>query len=151
MRAAELKGFAALADLSDAEREELADLLQAREVAPGETLFAEGDDADALVLVSGGALELSSRRTRARWTAGGGSVIGGLSLFAVGVREVSAVGSGRAEVRLLPRAEFLRLAEDSPRTACRIAIAVASELAAQARLALDALADASVDRARSGE
>jgi CRP-like cAMP-binding protein len=151
VNAAVLKGFSAFADLSDAEREEVCDLLESRGLAPGETLFAEGDDADSLVLVTAGALELSSRRTGASWVAGSGSVIGALSLFAVGLREAKAVGAERTQVRLLSRAEFLRLAEDSPRTACRIATAIAAELAAQTRLALDALGADAVDLARPGE
>jgi CRP-like cAMP-binding protein len=143
-----LKAFAPFAELSEAEREEIGELLEARHLSPGETLFAEGDDADALVLVVDGSLELSSRRTREKITVGSGAVIGGLSLLAVGPRETTALGAGRAEVRLLRRAEFLRLAEDNPRAACRIATALAADAAAAARQALEAL---SVDPVGAGE
>jgi CRP-like cAMP-binding protein len=148
---ASLKAFAPLADLSDAERDELAELLEERELSPGETLFAEGDDADAMVLVQEGSVRISSERTSLTASLGSGSVIGALSLFAVGARETTAVGDERAQVRLLRRAEFLRLAEDSPRIACRIASALVAELAGQARAALGSLAAASVDPVGAGE
>jgi CRP-like cAMP-binding protein len=152
MSAAALKGFATFAELSEAERQEVAELLEPRELSPGETLFAEGDEADALVLVVNGSLRLASRRAREEATVGGGSQLGGYSLFAVSTRQTSAVGAERARVLLLRRHDFLRLAEDSPRTACRIATALGAELAAQARAALDALAPAaSVDPAAAGE
>jgi hypothetical protein len=48
-------------------------------------------------------------------------------------------------VLLLRREEFLRLAEDSPRPACRVATALAAELALQTRQGLAAIAPASVD------
>lgn len=151
MRGAGLKAFAPFADLSEGERAEIAELLEERTLAPGETLFVEGDDADALVLVSEGSLELASRRMREPASLGPGAVLGGLALFAVGAREASAVGAERAEVLLLRREDFLRLAEDSPRTACRIAMALSAELAGHLRSTLAALPVASVDRPESAE
>ena len=147
-----LKRFAPFAELSDAECEDLAELLEPRALSPGETLFAEGDDADALVLVTEGSLELSSRRASGSWEAHAGSVVGGLSLLAVGARETAAAaGSRPVAVRLLRRAEFLRLAEDNPRAACRIACSIAAEVAGRARLALSDLGARSVDPERAGE
>lgn len=151
MSADALKGFAPFADLSDAERAEVADLLEVRSLAPGETLFSEGDDADSLVLVASGALELECRRARESGRVGPGAALGGLALFAVGVREASAVGGEPSEVLLLRRGEFLRLAEDSPRTACRLAMALLAELAAAARSALAVLPRPSVDPFRPAE
>lgn len=151
MNADALKGFAPFADLSDAERAEVADLLEARSLAPGETLFSEGDDADALVLVTAGVLEVDGRRTRESARLGPGAVLGGLALFAVGAREASAVGGERSEVLLLRREDFLRLAEDSPRTACRVAMALSADLAAALRNALDEWPAPSVDPIRPGE
>lgn len=147
-----LKRFAPFAELSEAECEELADLLEERRLAPGETLFAEGDDADALVLVVEGTLELSSRRLPGTWEVPAGGVLGGLSLFAVGARESGAVGGRpRAEVWLLRRGGFLRLVEDNPRAACRIATAIAAEVAGRARHALPDLGASLVDPRSAGE
>src|SRR5690606_34904557 len=100
---ADLKAFVPFADLSEDERAEVAELLEERSLSPGETLFIEGEEADALVLVAEGTLQVESRRTRESARLGPGSVLGGLALFTVGARETSAAGAGRAEVLLLRR------------------------------------------------
>lgn len=142
----ELKRFALFADLADAERDELASLLEERDVSPGETLFEEGDEADALLLVLSGRIELTSRGRAAPLSIVAGGSIGGLALFAVGSRAVAATGAEPSELRLLRREEFLRFAEDHPRAAFRIAAALASDIAQHARAAL-----ASVDPSGAGE
>ena len=138
----DLKSFALFGDLGDVEREELAALLEERDLSTGETLFEEGDDADALVLVVRGCVELASRRSGEKVNAGPGDTIGALALFAVGTRETTAVGAEASDLRLLRREDFLRFAEDHPRPAFRIAAAVAGEVAQHARAAL--AGDASV-------
>lgn len=147
----ELKAFGPFADLSETERGEIVELLELRRLSPGETLFVEGDDADSLVLVHEGTLQLESRRSRDSATFGPGAVLGGMALFAIGARETSAAGMDRAEVLLLRRENFLRLAEDSPRTACRIAMALSADLAAMVRGVLSAAPLPSVDPNRAGE
>ncbi|HSJ99343.1 MAG TPA: cyclic nucleotide-binding domain-containing protein [Myxococcota bacterium] len=151
MSADALKGFVPFADLSEGERAEIAELLEERSLSPGETLFVEGDDADALVLVTEGTVQVESRRTRESANLGPGTVLGGLALFAVGARETSAAGAERAEVLLLRREDFLRLAEDSPRTAWRVAMALSAELAAALRGALGSLPAVSVDPIQPAE
>jgi len=134
--AAELKRFALFADLGEGEREELAALLEERDLSPGETLFEEGDDADALLLVLEGRVELRSRRRSDTLSIGAGEVVGGLALFAVGARAVSAVGGEASALRVLRREDFLRFAEDQPRAAFRIAAALVADVAQHARAAL---------------
>jgi CRP-like cAMP-binding protein len=146
-----LKAFAPFADLSEAERTELGDLLEERHLSPDETLFVEGDDAEAVVLIVDGALRISSARTPESASFGGGTVLGGFALFTVGTRETTAVAAERSRILQLRREEFLRLAEDSPRTAYRVATALAAELAAQTRQGIGALAAGSVDPAPAGE
>lgn len=146
-----LKQFAPFAELSDGERAEVADLLEPRSLSPGETLFAAGDDAEAMVLVVDGALTVSSPRVTDPAQVGAGTVLGGLALFAVGARESSVEGAERSQVLLLRREDFLRLAEDSPRTACRVAMALSAELATHVRDALGQLPAGSVDPALGGE
>lgn len=146
-----LKAFSAFADLSEDEREEIAELLESRSLSRGETLFVEGDDADALVLVTGGSVRVESRRVPGPASLGAGAVLGGMALFAVGARETSASSDERAELLLLRREDFLRLAEDSPRTAGRVAMALAAEMAALVRTALGSLPVGSVDPANAGE
>jgi len=144
--ASELKRFALFADLVDAERDELASLLEEREASAGETLFDEGDEADALLLVLEGRLELKSRCRTETLSVGAGETIGGLSLFAVGTRGVAAVGAEESALRVLRREDFLRFAEDHPRAAFRIAAALASDVAQHARATLP-----SVDPSEAGE
>jgi len=143
VNAAELKSFALFSDLGDAEREELAGLLEERDLSVGETLFVEGEESDALVLVLRGSVEIASRRSIEKIAVGAGGTIGVLALFAVGARETSAVGVDASDLLLLRREEFLRFAEDHPRAAFRIAAAVAAEVAQHARAALSG-GDASV-------
>jgi CRP-like cAMP-binding protein len=144
--ASELKRFALFADLGDSEREELAALLEERELSPGEMLFEAGDEADSLLLVLSGSVEVTSSRRKSRIALGSGETIGGLALFAVGNRGVAAVGSERTEVRVLRREDFLRFAEDQPRAAFRIAAALVAAVAEHARAAVQ-----SVDPSGAGE
>jgi CRP-like cAMP-binding protein len=114
----------------------MAALLEERDLSIGETLFEQGDEADALVLVVRGSVELASRRTTEKVAVGPGATIGVLALLAVGTRETSVVGSDASDLLLLSREKFLRFAEDHPRVAFRIAAAVAAEVAQHARAAL---------------
>ena len=144
--AADLKRFGLFADLGDAERDELAELLEERDVSAGETLFDAGDEADALLLVVRGRIELARSGRAEKLVVGPGESIGGLALFAVGARGVSAVGLDASELWLLRREDFLRFAEDQPRAAFRIAAALASDVAQHVRGAIG-----SVDPAGRGE
>lgn len=150
MSAAQLKAFSLFADLGDAEREDLAELLEERELSARETLFGEGDEADALVLVLSGCVEIESPRSGERLSIGPGGAIGALALFSVGLREGDAVGVAESDLRLLRREDFLRFAEDHPRAAFRIAAAVAAEVAQHARAALSQRS-VSVDPSRPAE
>lgn len=136
MNAIELKAFALFGDLGDSEREELAALLEERDLSIGETLFEQGDEADALVLVVRGSVDVASRRSGEHVALGAGAMIGALALFAVGTRETTIVGADASDLLLLRREEFLRFAEDHPRAAFRIAAAVAAEVAQHARAAV---------------
>ena len=136
MSATDLKAFALFSDLGDGEREELAALVEERDLSTGEILFEQGDEADALVLVVRGSVDVSSRRSRERVALGAGAMIGALALFAVGTRETTVVGADASDLLLLRREEFLRFAEDHPRAAFRIAAAVAAEVAQHARASL---------------
>ena len=119
MNATELKAFALFSDLGDGERDELAALVEERDLSVGETLFEQGDEADALVLVVRGSVDVSSRRSAERVALGAGAMIGALALFSVGTRETTVVGADASDLLLLRREEFLRFAEDHPRAAFR--------------------------------
>ena len=58
MSEADLKGFALLSDLTDADREAVAELLEPIELVPGRQCFREGQEAEGLLLVDEGELAI---------------------------------------------------------------------------------------------
>jgi len=135
--APDLKRFALLAELGDEERDLVADLLERVDLDEGEQLFAEGQEADGLVLVERGSLELTSGRAGPLGRASAGDVLGTISLVAVGPREATAVAREEARLWLLSRESFRRLAYDAPRAACRILEAALADFAGAVREELD--------------
>jgi CRP-like cAMP-binding protein len=139
----DLKAFALLAELTEDERETVTELLERRiELDPGEQLFCEGQEAEGLVLIESGTLDLTSARAGALGQVGAGDCLGAVALVAVGPREVTAVASEAACVWMLSRESFRRLCEDSPRAACRILEAALADFAGAAREGLDRFAAA---------
>lgn len=136
----DLKQFSALAELAEPEREAVADLLEPLELGPDRQLFREGQEAEGLLLVESGALRLESKRQGALGACGAGTVLGGLSLVAVGPREATAVATERSRVWLLSRTSFHRLVEDAPRAGCRLLAAVLADVAQAVRGGLSELA-----------
>ena len=137
-----LKGFALLAELGEDDREALFELLEERALPDGKSAFREGSEGEGLVLLVEGRLKLKSKRT--------GAVVaiveapehlGAASLFSFGKREVTALATGPAKVLALPRSGLPRLLDDSPRTAFRLAEAVAGELAGLVRQGLETLTE----------
>jgi CRP-like cAMP-binding protein len=135
----DLKRFPLLAELLDDEYEELAACLEPRFLAADETLFEEREEAETLVLVAAGTLRLSSSHTQETSLLAAGAALGGLALFAVGTREVTAVAAEATGVLLLSRADYRRLADDSPRVAWRLAEGILAEVASDCRAALSEL------------
>ena len=146
MSAVELKRFALLGELSEEERELVAEELEPATLREGDRLFTEGEESHGLVLVVEGRFRLESRRVGVLGTAHPGQALGAASLVAIGPREASAVAETTSRVLLLRRSAFRRLALDAPGAACRLAEAVAAELAALVRAELDTIAQQPVDR-----
>ncbi|HPG26500.1 MAG: cyclic nucleotide-binding domain-containing protein [Spirochaetaceae bacterium] len=142
MRPERLKRFSLFAEFNEEDRDALVELLEERRLPAGKSAFREGSEAEGLVLLVEGRLKLKSRRT-------GGVIgtieacqhLGAASLFALGPREVTALADGPCTIWLLPRSGLPRLADDAPRTAFRLAEAVASELAGLARRGVRAAID----------
>lgn len=132
-------------ELSGDDREVLFELLEPKTVPKGRSLYRETAEADALVLIASGSLRLSSKRGKDLGAVGPGSVLGGASLLTMGQREATAKAEVACEVLLLPRTSYRRLVEDYPRTACRLTEAIAADLAALLREALDPLTSSSPD------
>ena len=135
--APDLKVFAIFADLSEDERELVADMLTRMELDPGDQLFAEGAESEGLVLVERGSVALNSGRAGALGLLMAGDSIGAASLVAVGTREATAIASEPACVLILSRASYRRLAEDAPRAACRMLEVALADLASAVREGLD--------------
>jgi CRP-like cAMP-binding protein len=140
--APELKAFALLAELSEEERELVTDLLERVDLDAGDQLFCEGQEAECLVLIEKGTLDLTSARAGALGQVGAGESLGALALVAVGPRELTAVASEAACIWVLSRESFRRLCEDAPRAACRILEAALADFAAAVREGLDRFAGA---------
>lgn len=140
MKPSDLKPFALLAEFSDDDRDALVELLEVRELPSGKSAFREGAEADGLVLLAEGTLNLKSKRY-------GGFVgtltapyhLGAASLFAMGKREVTALADGPCTIWTLPRSGLSRLSEDAPRAAFRLAEAAIVEMAGLTRQGIDDL------------
>lgn len=136
----DLKRFPLFSHLTDSDRELVADLLEPIELATGRQLFREGQEADGLILVEEGELRLEGQRSSEAGSCGAGAALGGLSLIAVGPREITAVAVAPTRVLQLSRSAFLRLSEDFPRTGLRIVEAIVDDLASALREGLDSFA-----------
>ena len=137
MKAGDLKRFPLLVEFDEEDRNGLSDLLEPLSLSEGETVFREGDEADALYLVVRGRIRISSANCGALGTLSNGSSLGAVSLMTIGSREASACAESDCDLLVLTRADFRRLAVDVPRTACRLAEAVVAQLAAGLRPNLD--------------
>jgi CRP-like cAMP-binding protein len=136
----DLKRFPLLSDLTDSDREAVAELLEPIELVPGRQCFREGQEAEGLLLIDRGELRLESERGGELGASGEGTAIGGLSLLVVGPRELTAIAVAPTRVLQLSRSSFLRLAEDYPRTGLRLAQAIMAEFAGAVREGLDRFA-----------
>lgn len=146
MRPDALKPFTLFAELDEDERDAVARLLVERRLQPGELLFREGAEGEGLVLLASGRLKLRSRRKQGVvGTLEGPVPLGMAALVAAGPREATAVAEGVCTLYTLARDDFDRLAGDAPGAACRVACAVAAELAGIARACADPLARAEID------
>ena len=129
----DLRRFDLFASLDDADLQRVAGFLQARELAPEQKLWREGDPSDGLWLLDEGVLRFETRsegplgqRTAPAW-------FGSASLVGDAPREASAHAEGPARAWLLSRTAFAQLAESAPRTAARMLVAISAELAALLR------------------
>jgi CRP-like cAMP-binding protein len=138
--ATDLKRFALFSDLTESDREAVAELLEPIELVPGRQCFREGQEAEGLLLIDRGELRLESQRSGELGSAGEGTAIGGLSLLVVGTREVTAAAVAPTRVLHLSRAAFLRLSEDHPRAGLRLVQAITAEFANAVREGLDRMA-----------
>ncbi|MCZ6463369.1 MAG: cyclic nucleotide-binding domain-containing protein [Proteobacteria bacterium] len=140
MSSTDLKAFSLLAEFGEEDRAALGELLEEQNASKGVALFREGSEAEGLVLIVSGEVRLESQRRVEQEILGPGAALGALSLVVVGPREATAIAQSACTFLLLPRTSFRRLAEDYPRTACRLAEAIVSEVASTLRDGLESIA-----------
>jgi CRP-like cAMP-binding protein len=134
---ADLKRFALLAEFTEEDREELLEQLEPMSVPAGRPLCREGEEADALYLIREGRLRISSKSRGEIGEIASGASIGAASLVVVGLRPVSITALKDVDLLVLTRESFRRLAEDAPRTACRMAEAIVADIAGILRPSLE--------------
>ena len=141
MKGFDPKAFELLSGFSEADVEALVEQLEPQKLSKGRKLFREGSESEGLVFVAGGEIELSSKRTGETARFGAGTVLGGLALANVGLREMTVATIEPCEIWRLPPEQWRRLVDDAPRSACRLLEAILAETGALVRAALDPLSE----------
>jgi CRP-like cAMP-binding protein len=132
----DLKTFTLLAELPEAEREAVAEVLEELRLEPGVVLFEEGEQGEGMLFVAEGGVRVVSSRTGERVELTAGASLGAFSLVASGVREARAETTSHAHILVLRRSAFRRFTEEEPRAACRLLEAILRETARLSRTAL---------------
>ena len=116
-----LAGVELFEHLTDEDRRSLADVIDRRSLAAGETLFNAGEPGDSLFVVQAGEVELYIKDTAGQkivlTVAGRGEIFGELSLLDQGARTATAVAQIDSELLELDRDDLLLLFKKTPAAA----------------------------------
>jgi uncharacterized membrane protein len=119
-----LKGVHLFAHLSAEQRRGLAEVIDRRALAAGETLFSTGDPGESLFVMRTGQMEIFLKDTAGQKIvlslASPGDIFGELALLDGGARSATAVALVDAELLELRRAHLLPLFQRSPAVALRL-------------------------------
>ena len=114
--------------VSEEDRARLAEFIDLRQLAAGDTLFRTGEPGDSLYIVRSGEIELFIKDTAgqkiALAEAGVGEVFGELALLDRGPRTATAVALHDTELLALDRDDLLMLFQKSPNAALRLLAAM---------------------------
>ncbi|HEY6893212.1 MAG TPA: DUF1003 domain-containing protein [Rhodanobacteraceae bacterium] len=114
--------------LNDDDRANLAEAIDVRELAAGDTLFKAGEPGEALYVVRSGEVELFIKDTAGQRIAlalvGAGEMFGELALLDRGPRTATAVAMSDTELLELDRDDLLLLFQRSPAAALRLLAAM---------------------------
>jgi len=114
--------------VSEEDRARLAEFIDLRQLAAGDTLFRTGEPGDSLYIVRSGEIELFIKDTAgqkiALAEAGVGEVFGELALLDRGPRTATAVALHDTELLALDRDDLLLLFQKSPNAALRLLAAM---------------------------
>jgi CRP-like cAMP-binding protein len=109
-------------------------IAQEKAFPAGTPLFAENMVGESLFIVKSGMVRVSARADGAErelCVLGPGEHLGELGLLAKTVRLVSAVAATSCEVVELAHRDFVRLQPEKPQACLKLAVAIASDLAAK--------------------
>lgn len=113
-----LAGVELFEHLTDEDRRSLAEVIDRRPLAAGETLFKAGEPGDSLFVVQAGEVELYIKDTAGQkivlTVAGRGEIFGELSLLDQGARTATAVAQIDSELLELDRDDLLLLFKKTP-------------------------------------
>jgi CRP/FNR family cyclic AMP-dependent transcriptional regulator len=114
--------------LNDDDRASLAEAIDVRELAGGDTLFKAGEPGEALYVVRSGEIELFIKDTAGQRIAlaivGAGEMFGELALLDRGPRTATAIAMGDSVLLELDRDDLLLLFQRSPAAALRLLAAM---------------------------
>jgi uncharacterized membrane protein len=116
-----LEGVALFDHLNAEDRQSLAEVIDLRPIAAGETLFQAGEPGDSLYVVQSGEIELYIKDTAGQkivlTVAGHGEVFGELSMLDNGARTATALALLDSELLELDRDDLLLLFQKTPAAA----------------------------------
>ena len=133
MSAGDLKKFARFVEFTEEDRTALDALLEPQTITAGRTLFCEGNEADALILLKSGRVRLLTGASGEMGLMCEGTWLGAISLMTIGRREATVRAEDDCEILTRSRPAFRRLVEDAPTTAGRLAEAVVYDLSVALR------------------
>ena len=123
-----LGDFGLFEHVTEEDRASLAEFIDMRQLAAGETLFKTGEPGEALYIVRAGEVELFIRDTAGQKIllaiAGPGEVFGELALLDRGPRTATAMALADTELLELDREDLLLLFHKSPAAALRLLAAM---------------------------
>jgi CRP-like cAMP-binding protein len=132
-----LKQVALFAGLDDQTLEQLASISEIRSYKAGQQVYAEGEaDAALFVIVSGKIRidkQVNAEQQQTLQQIRDGEILGAISFVLGGEHSVSAQALNDAELLMIRRTEFDKLATRSPAVAYRMMVRLAGQLAALLR------------------
>ena len=137
MNAADLKSIRLFTEFGDDDREAVFELLEERSLAKGRRVFSVGEEADSMLLLLEGRVRLEGSDGRIEGSMLEGDALGGLSLVRLGQRAATAICETPCRLVWLDRSGYRRLADDHPRTACRLVEAILETFATDVHEAIE--------------
>ena len=135
-----LAAFKLFDDLGAADREQLEGYLEERTHAAGDPVFTERDESSEALLLLEGSVEVEAQE-RVCGTLRAGSVLGGLSLIAIGSRECSARALEDVRLYALTRESYLRMRAEAPALALQVQESILRSFAGVVRSMLSGVAE----------